>query len=348
MQVANSLDWGDGVSKDIFNKHKLFQDMGYTSEIYTKWSAEECNKNRNPIETLRAEKKDILLYHFCGKNYVSKEISNCDCTKVLVYHNITPPSFFEHTSPYYSLCIDGLKDLRREYRYYDYFLGDSQYNINCMIQEDVIGDMDILPILIDFDKLESFKLGRKIKKYTQHKVFLFVGRIAPNKKQEDVIDIFDHYYKYVNADSELVFVGNLADIGYFEKLKKKIAEMQCRDYIIFTGKISDNEVYAQYERADIFICMSEHEGFCIPLLESMYCGIPTMAFDSCAISSTMGDAGILVKVKNKEMLARLSHVVLGSKSIEKIIQEKQFERVKSFSRDHIMEKLKQLLKKWES
>lgn len=346
VQVLDALDYGDGVSNDVINKYKLLKEMGYDTAIYSKWVHDKVSKYFNDIDTLKLSKDDILMHHFSGHSFILENIHMLSCKKVLVYHNITPQEFYsgeENTGKH----DKGIEQLIMYKDKYDYFLGDSQFNIECLQQLEVTKQGDVLPILIDFRKIEKSECFN-IRDNKDQKVFSFVGRVAENKKHEDVIDIFEYYYTNIDSNSKLILVGNYEySLNYYNNLIHKLSELNCKNNVIFTGKIDDEELYNYFKCVDIFICMSEHEGFCIPLLESMYCKVPTMAFDACAIKYTMGNAGVLVKEKNPRVLAELAHVIISNPDIRCRILENQKKWVNLFSKENIALKLKDLIKKWQ-
>lgn len=343
IQVMNALDFGDGVSNEVINLYELLTEMGYETAIFSKWIHEKVFCYWNDIEKLRLQPDDILLHHFSGESHILNEVLAGSCFRVMVYHNITPPSFWDknnHQKDPGELQIEKIKD------HYDYFLGDSEFNLQCLQLLGVTGPSDILPIMIDFNKIDAVQ-RRELRENPQQKLFLFVGRVAPNKKHEDIIDIFESYYKDINCNSKLIFAGNYADnTAYYTSLQAKLSALSCQKAVTFTGKVSDEELYNYYKNADIFLCMSEHEGFCIPLLESMYCGVPTIGYDACAVGATMGSAGILVSNKNPQLLARLAHVLLTQADIREQILRKQNEWVSAFSKQAIRKKLETLITLW--
>jgi len=347
IQVLNALDFGDGVSNDIINKYHLLKDLGYETAIYSKWVDDNCVDYYNYIENLKTSPDDIIIHHYSGRSHVSEVIAENRCIKVLIYHNITPPDFFAPDSVSYTECIEGLKEIKKISEQYDFFAGVSQFNIENLMQLGINGKMDVLPILVGFEKLKPYKQKRIEREKTEKVNFLFVGRIAPNKKQEDVIDIFNYYYCNINANCKLTFVGNYSwQEQYYNAIKEHLSSLRCCNNVEFTGKVSDEELYNYYADADIYVCMSEHEGFCIPLLESMYCGIPTIAYDSCAVKSTMGGAGVLISNKQPEKIAKLCHAILTRKELYNSITEKQKLWTDTFSKDKMGEKLISLIKKW--
>ena len=349
LQVLDALDYGDGVSNDVINKNNLLSEMGYETQIYSKWVNPKVSKYRKDIDKMMLKKDDILLHHFSGKSHILKYILNANCNKVLVYHNITPEQFF-NKNVHGQRCSEGEEQLKKIYDTYQFYLGDSSFNAECLRNIGISKEIDVLPIYIDFSILDMHLDKRIISTRldsNKDKVFLFVGRIAPNKKHEDIIDIFEYYYNNIDCNSKLIFVGNHADyLDYYTSLQKKINDIGLSENIKFTGKVDEDQLYDNYLKADVFICMSEHEGFCIPLLESMYCGVPTIAYEAGAIKTTMGNAGVLVKYKSREMLAKLSYEIINNNMLKNRIIENQYKWIKTFSKEEIKKELRLLIEQW--
>lgn len=345
VQVLDALDYGDGVSNDVINKHNIFLEMGFEAEIYSKWSNEKVNNFRKEITKLKVDKNDILLHHFSGKSNILDEVMKAKCKKYLVYHNITPESYLKSDINGESYN-EGIKQIEKMHINYSGFLADSEYNAECLRNIGITRDIDILPIAINFSNIDTY-LKKHTKSQKMEKIFLFVGRVAPNKKHEDIIDIFDYYYKNIDSNCKLIFVGNYVDyMDYYIKLQEKLKLLCLSNTVVFTGKVDEKQLYQNYLDADIFICMSEHEGFCIPLLESMYCGLPTLAYDAGAIKTTMGDSGVIISYKNKERIAKLIYIILNNKRINKQIIDKQNKWVRQFAKEEIKLQIKDLIKKW--
>ena len=103
----------------------------------------------------------------------------------------------------------------------------------------------------------------------------------------------------------LFFVGKYAGMeAYYEQLKRYVEALDLKD-VYFTGHIKFDEILAYYRTADVFVCMSEHEGFCVPLVEAMYFGVPIVAYDSSAIADTLGNGGILTEDKDPKLVAEI-------------------------------------------
>lgn len=121
---------------------------------------------------------------------------------------------------------------------------------------------------------------------------IFVGRIARNKAQHDLIKIAD-IYRYINPNFKMYIIGGATDTEYYEELKYSIEENQLQNYVKLTGKVSNEDLYAYYKSANIFLCMSEHEGFGMPLIEAMLFNLPVLAYNSSNIANTLNEGGVL-------------------------------------------------------
>jgi glycosyltransferase involved in cell wall biosynthesis len=344
-QIIEALDYGDAVSNHAIDLSKQLTELGFQNSIYSKYVHEKVNNFRLPIEELQTEKDDVLLFHFSGKTSMFDVIRKQKCKKILLYHNITPHYFFQGMEPHYTHCFEGRKQLKEIAGLFDMYLGDSEYNVK-ELEQVGCSQTRVLPISVDL-KIKGDRKQYTIKK--KGRKFLFVGRVAPNKKHEDIMRIFEYYYQYIDRDSTLYFVGNYQDyLPYYNKLVSYKNTLQSSDKIIFTGKVSSEEVHYHYSTADVFICMSEHEGFCVPLLESMSYGIPTFAYDSGAIRSTMQNAGVIITKKMHEEIAELVDVILNDTQLTQEIIDQQYEHLSFFSREKALKNLEQIIQEVRS
>ncbi|MCB0311242.1 MAG: glycosyltransferase family 4 protein, partial [Bdellovibrionales bacterium] len=135
---------------------------------------------------------------------------------------------------------------------------------------------------------------------------LHVGRLAPNKKIEDIIKVFYYLTKISEAPAKLWLVGHDIDTELYSfALKRLVRELDIVDAVNFVGRRDDTEVRALYEASEIYLCMSEHEGFCCPVIEAMHFGLPVIAYAATALPDTVGDAAILVKEKRYPEIAEI-------------------------------------------
>jgi len=316
----------------------LLRKLGYNSKIY----ALNINNSKNKVKKYnkyKGNKKNILIWHISTRDELAKFISNLPDRKIILYHNITPPRFFiginNHLAGILDIALEELKDYKDMA---ELCLTDSRFSSH---ELDKIGFKNIreIPFLIDFNKY-NIKINKILfEKYKDGYVnLLFVGRIMPNKKYEDLIKVFYYYKKYINNKSRLILVGDYNGIyEYYLKLKFLIKDLKLKD-IIFTNLVDFKDLITYYKLADIFLCMSEHEGFCVPLVEAMYFRLPIIAYNSTAIPGTLNGSGILVNEKNYAEIAEMINLIVEDKNFREGIIESQNKRLEYFK----IEKTKKL------
>ena len=336
-QFHPSFAYGDAIGNEMIELQKTLKAWGYKSNIYSQYKDTKTSTSENYKKYLKnSSSNNILIIHFsiAFDEEILKFIESLPDKKILIYHNITPSQYFAKLNSHYeSSSRKGRWQLKSLSKIIDYAVGDSEYNRR---ELDELGfkKTGVLPILLDFAKygIESDKNFRKNDRSTN---ILFVGRISPNKKHDDLIKIFYYYKKNIDPCSKLYLVGSYEGMEkYYNKLTKLIKFLKLDD-VYFTGKIDFNELISYYKSADVFLCMSEHEGFCVPLIESMIFDIPVMAFNSSAIPYTLGNSGVLINNKNYEEISELMHLIVEDKELREKILIKQRIRLKDFNRESI-------------
>lgn len=344
-QVLPAISYGDAVSSDAIEIQGLLRDLGYTSQIYAKYIDPKCSQYARPLRQYNEDAKNILLYHFAiaGLDVTDKVIRLRD-TKALIYHNITPPEYFlgyDVNMGY--MCSKGRDELRAISGNFQLGIGDSEYN-RLELEKFGFKNTEVLPIILNFIKYKDYdaELVNELLQDGNEK-FLFVGRLAPNKRQEDIIKVFYHYVRYINDGAQLYLVGNKQISKYVLRLEDQIKDLGLSKKVILTGLIDNKKLAAYYKVSDIFISMSEHEGFCIPLLEAMSFGIPVIAYASAGIPYTVGDAGILLHKKNYIEIAELINIIMNDKVLSDKLAKKQYQRLKNFDKESIRLKIIELI-----
>jgi glycosyltransferase involved in cell wall biosynthesis len=334
-QLLPTISYGDAVSNSAVNMMKVLHSMGIKSNIYAQNIHPKMGKFARPAH--ECPKDQMVIYHLSTGSDLAYEIPNFRKKKIMVYHNITPPDFFRgYSGGSQTLCEEGRKQLHYLKDYVDYALSDSEYN-NLELIEIGYKISDVTPIIInyeDYDKKPNEQLIQKLKQDKKMTNILFVGRIAPNKKQDDIIKTFYYYKKYINNDSRLFLVGSYQGMErYYYELVSLVKQLKLED-VYLSGHISFDEILAYYKCADLFLCMSEHEGFCVPVLEAMYFEVPIVAFKSSAIGETLGNGGILSLDKDYKVIAELINIVMSSKQIKSQIIKNQKVRLRYYSKEN--------------
>lgn len=337
------LAFADGIGRDVIFQKKTLEREGYICDIYSAGYDNDTENYRFDIAKLKCAQDDLIIDHVSGLIAYDDIVAAQSCRKVFLYHNITPPKYV--SGGVRAFCEAGLKQIPELCKIYDFIVGDSQYNLDCLVELGINREGDVLPIPVEFpyERVEK-------KNGTNKPVdFLFVGRIVQNKKIEDIINTFAYYHKNYNNNSRLTLVGKM-DVAsdYVTTIKKTITESGCSSAIKLTGRVSDEQLQKIYRNSDVFLCMSEHEGFCIPLLEAMYNGLIVFAYNSTAVGETMGKAGVLLRDKNPKNVSVLINDVLNDKDRVQRIIEAENSRVKDFSYDTVIRRLNELVEKWTS
>lgn len=349
VQLSPNITSGDAVSNDIFMMGEVLSQMGYENAIVCSAAAEKVRSRVTLLQDFTERPDDIFIYHMSIGNAMSRYVLEADVKrKLMVYHNITPYEYFDPASELSRACKQGRMELRELSGVTEFALCDSAYNKE---ELDALGypETAVLPIVFDEDEYRSTPPDSTLlEKYRGdgYVNILFVGRIAPNKKQEDVIHSFHLYQKYINPKSRLFLVGGAVHSDrYMEALSRYVEENKIEN-VIFSGRVSFPEIIAYYKLADLFLCESEHEGFCVPLLEAMTLDVPILAYSACAVPGTLGNSGVLFSEKNHCEIAEIINIITSSPGLKEKILIKQRERLKDFSLEKTKGTFRKLILPW--
>lgn len=327
VQLLPTISFGDAVGNDVRAIRLILEEQGYETQIYAENIDDRLPKGTAlPVTEFPALRDDdIILYHASTGTELNYKLPFFGGRKMMIYHNITPPHFFKpYSQEAEQLCQSGLEGIRFLANKVEYCIADSEFNKQDLLRMGYTCPIDVCPILIPFEDYEK-KPDSGILSHCRSDGYmnlLFVGRIAPNKKQEDVVAAFYYYHKYYNAKSRLYLVGSWSGMdAYYRRLCDYVDRLGLSEYIVFPGHISFQEILAYYHTADLFLCMSEHEGFCVPLVEAMHFKIPIVAYTSSAIPDTLGNGGILLDVKAPETVAAAINRVVSNDTTRIYLRE---------------------------
>jgi glycosyltransferase involved in cell wall biosynthesis len=341
-QILPTLSPADAIGNEVRLMQILIQEWGYTSYIFAdNWHPNTPAFNYNTYNKY-SQKENILIYHYAIGSDITEFFKKLPDHKILIYHNLTPAEFFIGINEgLYKVLKEGRNALPSLIPSIELAIGDSEYNRQ-ELETMGFSRTAVLPILIDFDTYHHFNKSLT-KKYADDYVnLLFVGRISPNKKQEDILKIF-YYYKSINPKSRLFFVGGFYGCErYFDQLRGIVKKLQLSD-VVFTGSVPFKDLISYYKIADVFLCMSEHEGFCVPLVESMFFNIPIIAYNSTAVPYTLQNSGILVKEKRYSEIAELINLIAEDNNLKNKIIELQKVRYNEFMLDNNKKKFRQII-----
>jgi glycosyltransferase involved in cell wall biosynthesis len=307
-QVLATLGYGDAIGHEVLGIQRVLRAAGYDSEIFVETADLRLEDLTEDYRDLReaSHPDNLLLHHFSLGSRASRLAYALPDRMALIYHNITPPEYFVDVHPrLVQLCYLGRRELGLYAGRADIGLGDSEFNRQ---ELEAIGfpKTGVLPVVPDFSHLDGPA------NYMQAGLFddawvnvLFVGRMIPNKKIEDVIRIFHAYNRWFNPRSRLLLVGAHSGFERYVAMLQHLIDRLGVPDVHFLGHVSNAELIAYYELADVFLCASEHEGFCVPLVESFHMGVPVLAYAATAVPATMDGAGVLYTDKDPIRIAAL-------------------------------------------
>jgi L-malate glycosyltransferase len=328
IQFSAGFNPGDAISNEMLILKSYFQEIGFDGEIFSENIGKASNGLASKYKSYRPRPDDFIIYHHSIHSAVFEFVSTISCPKALIYHNVTPSYFFEpydlKLTYYLKKGREELKDLNGKFQLY---FADSEFNKKELLD---LGypRVQVLPIVYDFNKLKK----NSLKITATHKTIIFVGRIAPNKKQDDIIKLAKVLKEHFTSEFKIHLVGYCSHELqlYKDELITLIKLFELENHVFFSDFINDELLADYYQRADLFLCMSEHEGFCVPLLESMYYDVPILAYDAGAVKDTLDGAGILFKEKNLPSICECILKIFSDKDFRDIIIKTQRERLKKF------------------
>jgi glycosyltransferase involved in cell wall biosynthesis len=248
----------------------------------------------------------------------------------MIYHNITPSEFFVDFSPELAAFTHaGRQHLQRLNRVFDLVLADSTYNA-AELEALGFGNVSVFPILIDMEAYQRPGSRDYYRLLKDERInLIFVGRITPNKKIEDLIRTLFFFKKYLNPSVRLIVAGNTRTLpGYYYALEDLVSRFHLTsDDIFFTGHIPFPELLAVYRLGDVFLSLSEHEGFCLPLIESCVFEIPVIAYRAGAVAETLDGAGLVINHKDPARTAVLAEKILTDDSLRRDLRQRARQRI---------------------
>ena len=348
VQMLPTLAYGDAIGNNVIAINDALVSAGYDTDIFAEGIDKKIPSGTARLVSAYKDSADtIILYHLSTGTELNEKIKKFKARIFVVYHNVTPPEFWHgYDYEHEKRCAAGVESVKALAKTPEYCIADSAFNKSDLISYGYTCPVDVLPILIRFSDYEKKPDQKTVDRLSDDVTnIVFTGRVAPNKKQQDLITSFYYYHKFVNPKSRLIIAGSFqnSDI-YYRKLEAYTKELGLEDAVEFTGHIPFDQILAIYRTADLLLCLSEHEGFCVPLVEAMYFGIPIIAYDSTAIAETLGGSGILLKDKDPKIVSEAINLVVTDEELRNKLIEGEKARLADFDNDKIKARLIELLK----
>ncbi len=312
---------------------ELLHELGFASEIYCAQIAPELANVLRPIEAYPdAPDQLLLLHHSLGHNH-GAWVEALQSRLALIYHNITPAEFFPAGSPMRRYSEIGRKQLSEWRPRFVGSIGDSPFNTSELLQLGYEGAITI-PLLVNINRTRNIEADKQLMARL-HGAYnmVFVGRISENKCQHDLISIFSHLRRRLGIPARLILAGGVSSQDYLARLKHMCSDLHLGDSVEITGKVSDENLSAIYQTADVYVSMSEHEGFGMPLIEAMAHDVPVVAYNSSTIADTLGEGGLLLAEKDHSKTAALIKILSEEPELRRRIMCAQRRNLQRFERE---------------
>jgi glycosyltransferase involved in cell wall biosynthesis len=338
---------GDAIGDSARRVRTMLHRLGHASELFALTMDDDLRDDVRPFDDPAARRGDLTIFHYALPSPMTEAFASLDSGRVLQYHNVTPARFFAPYDPgLFRLAALGRRELKTLVGRVDLALGDSEYN---RVELESLGfsRTGVFPIAVD-----TSRITRRVDRPALEALlddecvnFLFVGRIAPNKKIEDHIRLAEFYKRYVDAYYRFIFVGRVDVVPrYYSMIRAFIAELRLlNERFIFTGPVPDEELAVYYRYAAVYTSLSEHEGFCVPLVEAMAADVPILAYTAAAVPDTLGGAGIQFAPKDLELAAELLGELAFNDDLRARVIAGQRRRLADFGDDRVSQRLETLL-----
>ena len=332
--VTPSLELYDAVSNDVLGQYKYLVEASYQVEIFSEYSHDSIRPliaTKEHVIKCLLEHENLLIYHHSVYWELGEKIFQLAlCSIIMKFHNVSPSFFYKSydqlTYQVTKLGVEQTKNLIKSGKI-KWFVGDSQYNvdelINCGAKKNQSTVIAPFNSLNDFKNTTTVAKIKKILTEFDYVNLLFVGRIVPNKGHLHLIRTLKSYVNFYGTNVRLHLVGEVSPrLGkYYQVLENEIKKYKLGELIKFHQKVDLKTLHTLYKYSTVFLLLSEHEGFCVPIMEAQYHHLPIVAWDQCAVGETLGSGQLLFQDCDYDAFAIAAHkLTTDLKLTNKLIQ----------------------------
>ena len=338
---------GDAIGDSSRRVRNILRSMGHGSDLFALTMDDDLRDDVRPFSDAAARAGHVTIFHFAVPSPMTAAFADLPRGRVLQYHNVTPAEFFVgYDAGLCRLATIGRLELATLVGHVELALGDSDYNRS---ELDALGftHTGVMPIAVDVDRLTRTPRQPALERILDDGLtnVLFVGRIAPNKCIIDFVRMGEYYKRYVDTAYRFIFVGKYDAVPtYYATVRALMLQyQQPADRFVFTGPVSNEDLATYYRTASVYVSLSEHEGFCVPLLEAMAADVPVLAYGVTAVPETMGGAGVTFSPKDLQYAAELLGMLAYDDDLRDAIINGQRRRLTDFTDERIAGHLASIL-----
>jgi len=349
-QFTQGFAYGDATSNMALTLQRLLLDMGVSSSQIFSLAENIGSDQRDRCLDVReyagsSSSQNAVLYHYGNASALSEHYASAPDRKILVYHNVTPSCYFRALAPDTAVRLDRARDeLSALADCTDLCCGISAFNLDG-IRDCGFRKTMVFPAWVDTKALEVRPTPSILHRYGDGILnLLFVGRVAPNKKIEDLLRVYQCLRKSrPGLRVRLLVVGSFVGMELYKTYLAARCLEAGLDGVTFTGHVTQADLNAYYRVSDALVCASEHEGFCIPLMEASHFDLPVFAFDIPGVRETLNGAGVLFLKRDFRYAAEIIARVIADPSLRRDIVKSQKARLLDFGIDRVAERLAEAL-----
>ena len=347
-QFHGGSSQGDAITNGLLYTRQLLQELGFPSEIYCQDVAPELVGRIRSAPTFEDGPDVLLVVHFSWAIRYFDWLGRLKCRKLLVFHNITPPEFFDEGSDFAHFADVSWQQLAALRTQVIGSLANSQYSARQLEQLGYDRPV-VLPLLFDPNPSAGAAPDETLPE--PHGAdgalnILFVGRIVANKRQDKLLEVVRHLKGDGHPRPPHLFLagGPGAGFAYGQELATLASDLDIADCVSFLGKVSDARLRALYEGCDVFLSLSEHEGFCVPVVEAMASDLPVVALASSAVSETVGCGGLLLDSDDPAVAAGVLRTIGDEPELRRRLILAGRENIQRFRRNATLVELARFLR----
>jgi glycosyltransferase involved in cell wall biosynthesis len=331
--VSPAILPGDAIGHDALHMARILREQGHEVELFSTTWGKPQPRNDSDVHVRDYLGSDpsalLILHHAIGWPHAVPLIAQSKCRRIIKYHNVTPAHFYDSLdADYAALCRQGRTQLREIIAHRcDLYLADSPFNKKDLLE--LGADPRRCAVLPPFNDLENLlNIAPDLETLRDYSDgctnLLFVGRRAPNKGHRLLLDAFAVYRHRYNANSRLVLIGR-GEPGqekYTQSLREQVWRLGVKGSVVFVDSVTDAELKALYQCCSALVLASEHEGFCVPLVEAMALQVPIVAYGAAAVPHTIGDAGLVWDEPDPFLLAQSVDAVVRDSVLRRRLTER--------------------------
>lgn len=340
-QFVPSFAPRDAIGTHVRAVRRVLHDMGVESDIYVGEARQAARgevRDYRSFAGARPGRRTWLMYQLSTGSKMADWLLHRPEPKLVDYHNITPPQFFFPWEGHVSGELDkGRQQIPLLADATDLALNDSAYNEAELIEMGYRKTV-VAPIFVDYASFEQgvdASLLDRLMASKRGAHWLFVGRIAPNKCQHEIVKAFAAYRRLYDGSARLTLVGGSSSHAYQTAIERYVDALGLGDAVTLTGSIGQPQLSAYFHAADVLVCLSEHEGFCVPLLEAMHNRLPIVAYAAAAVPETLAGGGLLVEDKSPVAVAAVVDRVVRDERLRDALVDAGQARLADFSTERV-------------